>query len=117
MKNLKVLAAAILLFACITVSFAQATTETMKVSGNCSTCKKHIETAAKAAGATKAAWDKNTKVLTVTYDASKSSNDAIQKKIASVGYDTEKYPGDDKAYKNLDECCQYDGKKKTASIK
>jgi len=112
MKNLKVLATAILVFVCVASSFAQAKTETIKVSGNCSSCQKHIEIAAKSAGAEKAIWDKKTKVLTITYDASKTSNDAIQKKVASVGYDTEKYPGDEKAYKALDECCQYDGKKK-----
>ena len=112
MKNLKVLLTAILMFAGISSLFAQTKTETIKVSGNCGSCQKHIETAAKGAGADKAKWDKKTKVLTVTYDASKTSNDAIQKKIASVGYDTEKYTGDAKAYKELDECCQYDGKKK-----
>ena len=89
----------------------QVKTETIRVSGNCGTCEKHIEKAAKDAGAEKANWNKKTKILTVTYDASKTSNDAIQKKIASAGYDTEKYVGDETAYSNLDECCQYDGKK------
>ncbi len=114
MKHLKVLATALMLFAGITSSYAQSKTETIKVSGNCGTCEKHIETAAKQAGAKTAKWDKKTKVLTVTYDESKTSNDKIQQKIAAVGYDTEKYAGDEKAYKALDECCQYDGKKKTA---
>lgn len=111
MKNLKFLITAILLSMGL-AAFAQTQTETIKVSGNCGSCQKHIETAAKDAGAEKAKWDKKTKILTVTYDASKTSNDAIQKKIASVGYDTEKYAGDEKAYNNLDECCQYDNKKK-----
>ena len=111
MKNLKFLIAAIML--CLGLSsYAQTKTETIKVAGNCGSCQKHIETAAKGAGAEKAKWDKKTKILTVTYDASKTTNDAIQKKVASVGYDTEKYPGDEKAYKSLDECCQYEGKKK-----
>lgn len=92
---------------------AQSKTETIKVSGNCGTCEKHIETAAKKAGASKAKWDKKTKVLTVSFDESTTSDDAIQKAIAAAGYDTEKYAGDEKAYKNLDECCQYDGKKKS----
>ena len=112
MKNLKIIATAILLFAGISAAFAQSKTETIKVAGNCGSCEKHIETAAKKAGASKAKWDKDTKTLTVTYDAAKTSNDAIQQKIAAVGYDTEKYTGDEKAYKALEECCQYDGKKK-----
>ena len=111
MKNLKMLVTAVIL--CMGfATYAQTKTETIKVSGNCGTCKKHIEKAAKEAGADVAKWDKKTKILSVTYDASKTSNDAIQKKVASVGYDTEKYTGDIKAYNALDECCQYEGKKK-----
>lgn len=109
MKNLKLITLTIaLLFT--TTAFAQKQTETIKVFGNCETCEKHIEKAAKQAGATSAKWDENTKLLVVSYDKSKTNNDAIQKKIASVGYDTEKYTGDDKAYNKLDKCCQYDRK-------
>lgn len=111
MNTIKSIATAICLFAGIATSFAQAKTETIKVSGNCGSCEKHIEGAAKKAGAEKAEWDKETKILTVTYDASKTTNDEIQKKVASVGYDTEKYVGDEKAYKKLAECCQYDNKR------
>lgn len=116
MNSIKAAATAALL--CIaTLTSAQTKTETIKVSGNCGTCEKHIETAARKAGADKAKWDKKTKILTVSFDESKTSDDAIQKKIAAAGYDTEKYAGDEKAYQALDECCQYDGKKKTASVK
>jgi mercuric ion binding protein len=83
-------------------------TETIKVWGNCNTCKANIEKAAKADGVSKANWDKNTKILTLAYDPSKVKSDDIQKKIAAVGYDTEKFKGDDKAYAKLDGCCQYD---------
>ena len=113
MKNLKIIVSLLCIFTSFAVR-AQSKVETIKVSGNCGTCEKHIEKAAKDAGADKAKWNKDTKLLTVSYDGKKTSNDAIQKKIADVGYDTEKYPGDDKAYKNLDECCQYDRKGKSA---
>lgn len=86
-------------------------TETIKVWGNCNTCKAHIEKAAKADGVSKASWDKTTKLLTLEYDPSKVKSDDIQKKIAAVGYDTEKFKGDNKAYAKLDACCQYDRKK------
>lgn len=112
MKNLRALAIAILMCAGIPTVFAQTTTETIKVSGNCGMCEKTIETAAKKAGAATAKWDEDTKVLSVTYDAAKTSNDAIQKAVANSGYDTEKYAGDDKAYKKLHSCCQYDNKRK-----
>lgn len=89
-------------------AFAQTTTTTFKVYGNCNTCKKHIENAAHVPGVSKVDWNKDTKILTLAYDPAKVSVDAVQKRIAAVGYDTPKYRGDDKAYKKLDECCQYD---------
>ena len=41
------------------------------------------------------------------YDSDKTSLDEVQKKIASVGYDTEKYKADDEVYNNLHHCCKY----------
>jgi mercuric ion binding protein len=113
MKNIKmaVLSTLVLLAMAFTHAPGQIRTDTIKVSGNCNTCKQHIEKAAKKAGAEKANWNKDTKVLVVSYSTEKSTNDEIQKKVASAGYDTEKYTADEKAYKNLDECCQYDRKK------
>lgn len=110
MRTIKSIAAAIAIFTSIT-AFAQSTTETIKVSGNCGMCEKTIEKAAKKAGAKEAKWSKDTKILTVSYDAARTSNDAIQKSVAASGYDTEKYAGDEKAYKSLHECCQYDNKR------
>ena len=49
-------------------------------------------------------------MLTVEFDTVKISLDQIQKNVASVGYDNEKYKGDDKAYSELADCCQYDRK-------
>ncbi|NCI45990.1 heavy-metal-associated domain-containing protein [Sediminibacterium soli] len=104
------------LFISIT-SFSQSKTaeqtETIKVWGNCGMCKGHIEKAAKEAGATSAVWNKNTKVLSVTYESSKTSNRQIQEKVAAAGYDTRDIAGDDKAYDNLDDCCKYERKSAT----
>jgi len=86
-------------------------TETIKVWGNCNMCKAHIEKAAKTEGVSNASWNKDSKLLTLVYDPSKIKSDDIQKKITAVGYDTEKFKGDDKAYAKLDACCQYDRKK------
>jgi periplasmic mercuric ion binding protein len=110
MKSVKLLVVVMVAFAGSV--FAQSSkTETIKVLGNCGTCKKHIEKAALTDGVSKAVWDTKTKILTVSYDPAKISNDAIQKNVAAVGYDTEKYKGDDKAYDKLDDCCQYERKK------
>lgn len=85
-------------------------TSTFKVWGNCEMCKETIEGSLKVDGITKADWSTETKMINVSYDTTKISLDQIQKNIASVGYDNEKYKGDDKAYSGLPECCQYERK-------
>ena len=87
------------------------TTSTFKVWGNCEMCKETIESSLKVDGITKADWNVESKIMTVSYDEKKITLDQIQKNIASVGYDNEKYKGDDKAYSELAGCCQYDRKK------
>lgn len=81
--------------------------ETIKVWGNCGTCKKKIEKAAKSAGANTAIWDADKQELSVSYNSSKSSSEKIQQAVAGAGYDTQDVKGDDKAYKKLDACCKY----------
>jgi copper chaperone CopZ len=86
------------------------TTSTFKVWGNCDMCKETIETSLKAEGISKADWNVDSKILTVSSNAAKITLDQIQKNVASVGYDNDKYKGDDKAYSELPDCCQYDRK-------
>ncbi len=87
---------------------ASAKTESIKVSGNCDMCKDRIEKVAKGEGATTASWDQKTQLLTLAYDPAKTNVDALSKKIAKAGHDTEKYKASDKAYTKLPECCHYD---------
>ena len=108
MKTIKIFFASFLFILLAHTGFAQKVTrESFKVSGQCGSCKKHIEQAAKEAGATYAEWNKTTKVLTVKYDASHSSTAKIQQGIAQVGYDTPGYKATDDAYNNLEDCCKY----------
>jgi mercuric ion binding protein len=114
MKTLKCLGTFSFLFICL-FTFAQtkiknAKTEAIKVWGNCGMCKSHIEKAAKAGGATYAVWNKDSKLLNIRYESSKTNSRQIQQKIAAAGYDTKDYTGDAKAYEELDECCKYDRK-------
>ena len=82
--------------------------QSIKVSGNCDQCKARIETAAKSvSGVSSADWSAETKMLHVQFDGAKTNLDAIQKAIAKVGHDTEKYKASDAAYKALPECCLY----------
>ena len=108
MKTIKLFVVIALLFAVATTVSAQTgskvsgpKTESFKVSGNCGMCKARIEKTAKEEGATEAAWDSKTKMVTVTFDPSKTSSDKLSKKIASAGHDTEKYKADDKVYASL----------------
>lgn len=84
------------------------TTESFTVSGNCESCKARIEKAAKSAGAEKAVWNVDTKVLAVSYNKDKVTIDDIHKSIAKAGHDTDKVKATDKKYKTLPACCQYD---------
>jgi periplasmic mercuric ion binding protein len=86
-------------------------TESFKVSGICDLCKARIEKAAKIDGVSKADWSEKAQLLTVVFDPAKTSADAIQKKVVAAGHDAGKYKADDKAYKSLPGCCQYDRKK------
>lgn len=112
MKTLRHIILAFLLFTSISV-FAQEKTDTFKVYGNCGMCKSRVEKAAKAEGATTAVWDKDTKIMTVTYDASKTNLEALQKKVASVGHDTDLFTAPDKVYDKLPGCCLYERKAET----
>lgn len=111
MKTIQYLAGVFSLLFISTFTQAQtATAENIKVWGNCGMCKAHIEKAAKNAGATYALWNKDTKILAVKYEPSKTSGKQIQEKVAAAGYDTKDITGDQKAYDELDECCKYDRK-------
>jgi len=88
--------------------FAQTKTETLKVPGECHSCKKKIESAAKKAGASYAAWDQDSKELVIKYNSTSSNKAKIEKAIAAVGYDTPDFKASDAAYKKLDDCCQYE---------
>jgi periplasmic mercuric ion binding protein len=109
MKTLKIFSLLAVLLATSYASIAQSTkTETIAVSGNCGMCKNTIEKAAKKAGATDAAWDMDTKTLTVTYNSPATNAAKIQQGIAAAGYDTRDFKATDAAYNKLHGCCKYE---------
>ena len=82
-----------------------------KVYGSCGMCENRIEKAALGVeGVNSADWDKETKMLKLTCDASKAKVETIHKAIAKVGHDTDKVKADDEIYSNLPGCCKYDRK-------
>ena len=92
-----------------TATFAQKTkTETFQVSGNCGMCENKIEKAAKAAGASYAEWNKDTKLITVKYTSSATNLAKIQQSIAEAGYDNAGVKANDEKYNQLHSCCKYE---------
>ncbi|MBS1731025.1 MAG: ATPase [Bacteroidetes bacterium] len=104
----KLIFSSIALFAFSFMGSAQAKSDTLMVLGNCGMCKSNIETAATKAGANSAVWNKETKILVVNYDETKTTNLNIQKSIAAAGYDTPAIKATDADYLKLEKCCQYD---------
>ncbi|MGB7393296.1 MAG: heavy-metal-associated domain-containing protein [Pricia sp.] len=83
--------------------------ESVTVSGNCEQCRARIEKAAKnVTGVSEAAWDKNSKLLTVNLDTNSTSMEAVEKAVAGVGHDTENHRAHTDDYGDLPACCQYE---------
>ena len=79
-----------------------------KVYGNCGMCEKTIEGSLNGKdGIGEADWDKETKMITVSYNAEKMDEDKIKEKIAGVGYDTDSQRAKESVYNDLPGCCQY----------
>src|SRR3970040_1633096 len=117
MKSLKKIVMAITLLLSFTVSNAQiknAKTETVKIFGNCGMCETTIEKAGSLKKIANVDWNKDTKMATLSYDAKKTNQDEILKRIALAGYDSEKFLAPDAAYSKLPGCCQYDREAKVA---
>lgn len=90
------------------IAFAAEQQVTLKVSGNCGSCKKRIVKAANAIdGVSDASWDKTKKVFTATIDDSKTTVETVKKAILDAGYDVEDAKGNDEAYSQLPDCCKY----------
>lgn len=94
----------------------QARTVAVEVDGNCGMCEETIEAAAFVKGEAMAAWDRNSKVATITYDSTRTDLDAVLKRIALAGYDNQSYLAPDDAYAALPGCCQYDRNRKEPAM-
>lgn len=111
MKSISKILVAVTILLSFTSCEAQiknAKTETVKVYGNCGMCKKTIEKAGNLKKIAKVDWNEDTKLATITYDAKLTNQDAILKRIALSGYDSDKFLAPNDAYSKLPECCQYD---------
>ena len=99
----------LLLFSVTSIFACAAKTEKIKVYGNCGMCKTRIEKAAKSVeGVSEASWNSEDSMLSVTYDAAKTTTLKIEEAESKVGHDTDHTRAADKTYDNLPGCCQYD---------
>ncbi|MFN3752555.1 DUF3347 domain-containing protein [Flavobacterium sp.] len=111
MKNsfIKIMVAAVMLLSTsIHAQIKNAKTETVKIYGNCGMCETKIEKAGNIKKIANVDWNHDTQMATITYDATKTNQDEILKRIALVGYDSDKFLAPDDVYNNLHGCCQYD---------
>lgn len=92
-----------------------AQTVTLKIYGGCEMCESTIEKAGNLKNTAQVDWNKDTKMATLTYDSQKTNTDEILKRIALVGYDSEKFLAPDDVYAKLPECCQYTRELKPAA--
>ncbi|MDA3821843.1 MAG: heavy-metal-associated domain-containing protein [Bacteroidales bacterium] len=84
-------------------------TEKFKVAGNCGMCETRIEKAAKSVdGVSSADWDKETKMIKVTFDSKKTDIHKIHIAIAKAGHDTKMHSASDEVYNSLPACCKYE---------
>ncbi|WPO90955.1 DUF3347 domain-containing protein [Chryseobacterium sp. HR92] len=119
MKSLSKILMVIAVLLSYTISFAQiknAKTETVKIYGNCDMCKANIEKAGNLKNISSVTWNKDTKMAALSYDAQKTNEDEILKRIALAGYDSEKFLAPDDAYQKLAGCCQYKRELKPAGM-
>lgn len=92
----------------ITLSVAQNVTESFKVSGKCGMCESRIEKAASSVdGVTSADWNKDSKIMEVSFDAANTDIHKIHKAIANAGHDTQMHKAKDEVYSELPGCCKY----------
>ena len=98
------------------VVFAGEKTEKFKVFGNCGMCEKTIEKAANSVdGVSAADWNKESKMIQVKFDDSKTDVHKVHMAIAKAGYDTKMHKATDEAYEKLPSCCKYDRSEKEKS--
>lgn len=85
------------------------TEQTMWVSGVCGMCEARIEKAVKKMdGIAEAHWNKDTNMLTVSFDKATASINSISQAIAAVGHDTKMVKATDESYEALPGCCKYE---------
>jgi len=113
MKKIMAISAALLItISSLTAQDSTIVNKEFKVEGNCNQCKTRIEKAVKIGEVKYAKWNKSTKILKVAFENT-ITVDSLQRRIAEVGHDTEKFKAINETYSELPNCCLYRGSSKT----
>ncbi len=103
----------VLMFALIAISVvvkAQVEKVEIKTSAVCEMCKAKIEKdLVFEKGVKSSDLNVDTKIVTVEYDASKTSPEKICERISKLGYNANTVVRDEKAYEKLPNCCKDGG--------
>ncbi len=84
----------------------------IQTTAECGDCKERLENMLNYTKGVKfAELDLDSKKVTVKFDTSKISLNEIKTKISELGYDADDLKADEKAYKELPECCKVNGMK------
>ena len=94
-----------------------ASSETLKIYGNCEICEATIEKAGNIKKIVEVDWNEETKMATLTFDSKKTNRDEILKRIALAGYDSDSFLAPLDTYSQLPSCCQYERKAKLKETK
>ncbi len=91
------------------ISAKNLVTKTAFVAGNCAMCEARIVKATTdLMGVATASWDKDSKMLEVSFDKKATSLDAIEKAVAKAGHDTKNHKAHEDTYNGLPGCCAYE---------
>jgi hypothetical protein len=104
MKTLIVVFFSVLLSSLVLAQESSVVETNFSVAGNCGMCRTRIEKALKIKEVKFARWDTRSKVLTVAYLSPAITVDSLQRRLAAVGHDTEKFKTPDSVYSALPEC-------------
>jgi len=92
-----------------TVEANKLTQKSVMVAGNCGMCEARINKAASEVnGVASAAWNRDAKMLTVSFDASVTNLLEIEKAVSKSGHDTKNTKANAGTYNDLPGCCKYE---------
>jgi cation transport ATPase len=113
MKLIKIIPVILLSFAALQINAqdnnVKIDTVSIKTSAKCNDCKERLEhDMAFEKGVKAVELDNDTKILTIVYKTSKTSEEKLKIAVTKIGYDADDMPADQKAHDRLPACCQKD---------